>query len=679
MKLFFSSTLVACVYLLTVCPTVYLGDSGELTAAAFSIGIPHNSGYPLYVLLGKLFCLIPLGSIGFRMNLMSCFFGVGTVCLAYSLIWRMTASIVGALAGSLFLAFTPIIWLQTVSAEVYTLHAFFVALLFRLLWWWDEKKELYRILVFAGLTGLSFGNHMQTVMLAPGVFFIILSGDKKCLLSPKQLGLITLFFILPLFIYLALPIRTLAEAAIHWGDPDSLDRFFAHVTGRSHRSAYILNKTPWEYLFRVKEGVGFISAQFAVLLILAVWGWLKLNNWRWKVFFAVVVSFDFFYTAFLNIVSLEITPFNLPTAVVLAILIGVAIADIIKRIEYHASVRRKAKQFAKISVLVAPLFLLFVNFKICNQSLNYTAYEQAVNVFRTTSYGDILFVNGDNYIFPVAYVRIAERMREDVTLYDRFDIIFRMPSLFYQRRPRTIARDEDRNQIEKRTIEEAENRQVYYGVFGPYSIEMPEKSNLVPHGILHRVAKDGSQVDAFVLRKIWKSYSTESFHESFGRDFLNREMCAFYHFSYGIYLILSGNPSYGLERLKLAAEIGYNDTLIHSEMAVFLTDQGFLEEARQALEKAMMYHEDLSGIYNNWGYYYHRKGDYQNAAASFKNAVELKPDQFGYYNNFGYALYELGDREGSKLAFKKSLAINVNQLDVQRFVKSNLLMENSDH
>jgi len=82
MKLLFATILVFGVYLFTACPTVYLGDSGELTAAAFSIGIPHNSGYPLYVLLGKLFCLIPLGSIGFRVNLMSCFFGAGTVCLA---------------------------------------------------------------------------------------------------------------------------------------------------------------------------------------------------------------------------------------------------------------------------------------------------------------------------------------------------------------------------------------------------------------------------------------------------------------------------------------------------------------------------------------------------------------------------------------------------------------------
>ena len=53
------------VYFSTICPTVYLGDSGELTTAAFSLGIPHASGYPLYALIGKLFCLVPIGNIGF--------------------------------------------------------------------------------------------------------------------------------------------------------------------------------------------------------------------------------------------------------------------------------------------------------------------------------------------------------------------------------------------------------------------------------------------------------------------------------------------------------------------------------------------------------------------------------------------------------------------------------------
>ena len=79
-------------YLATLSPSVYLGDSGELSAAAFCLGVPHGSGYPLYVLLGKVFCLIPFGSVGVRMNLMAAVFGVLGVWTVYSLIERMTGS-----------------------------------------------------------------------------------------------------------------------------------------------------------------------------------------------------------------------------------------------------------------------------------------------------------------------------------------------------------------------------------------------------------------------------------------------------------------------------------------------------------------------------------------------------------------------------------------------------------
>jgi hypothetical protein len=160
---------VGCVYLSTLCPIVYLGDSGELTAAAFCLGIPHNSGYPLYSLLGKLFCLIPLGNIAFRANLMSACLAVATVWLIYSIILKSTGSRLAGFVGAGVLAFSRVFWLQTVSAEVYTLHAFFVALLVRVLLWWDEEKDFYPLALLVFLTGLSFGNHMQTVMLAPSV------------------------------------------------------------------------------------------------------------------------------------------------------------------------------------------------------------------------------------------------------------------------------------------------------------------------------------------------------------------------------------------------------------------------------------------------------------------------------------------------------------------------------
>ena len=81
--------IVFVIYMLTLSPVVYLGDSGELTVAAFSLGIPHNSGYPLYSLVGKIFCLIPLGNVGFRMNLMSSFLAALTILLVNHIIFKI--------------------------------------------------------------------------------------------------------------------------------------------------------------------------------------------------------------------------------------------------------------------------------------------------------------------------------------------------------------------------------------------------------------------------------------------------------------------------------------------------------------------------------------------------------------------------------------------------------------
>ena len=46
-------------------------DGGDLIAAAARGGIAHPTGYPLYLLLARLFQFLPLGSLAFRTNLMS--------------------------------------------------------------------------------------------------------------------------------------------------------------------------------------------------------------------------------------------------------------------------------------------------------------------------------------------------------------------------------------------------------------------------------------------------------------------------------------------------------------------------------------------------------------------------------------------------------------------------------
>src|SRR4051794_2808336 len=78
-------------YVLTLAPTIFNLDSAELTTAAATGGITRATGYPLYLLLGYLWSQIPIGDVGYRMNLFSAFNGALTVALAERILrrWRV--------------------------------------------------------------------------------------------------------------------------------------------------------------------------------------------------------------------------------------------------------------------------------------------------------------------------------------------------------------------------------------------------------------------------------------------------------------------------------------------------------------------------------------------------------------------------------------------------------------
>lgn len=209
-------------YIATLAPSVatIFDDSLEFQLVAYRLGIAHPTGYPLYTLLGKLFTLLPVGNIAYRVNLMSAVFGAATAALLYLLILQMTpppkglpssAPIwplhAGALAGALLLALGPVFWQQATIAEVYTLNAFFVVALLLWLTRLPALKLQTGLWGLAFLAGLSLTHHRTMLLLLPAlaVYLLVIYGSK--LFGPKLLLLSLLFFALPLLLYLYLPLR----------------------------------------------------------------------------------------------------------------------------------------------------------------------------------------------------------------------------------------------------------------------------------------------------------------------------------------------------------------------------------------------------------------------------------------------------------------------------------------
>ena len=78
------------VYLFTLAPSVApQGDSGELVTVAYTLGIAHHPGYPLYTLLAHLFTKIPFGSVAWRVNLFSAVCHSATVVVVYWIILKI--------------------------------------------------------------------------------------------------------------------------------------------------------------------------------------------------------------------------------------------------------------------------------------------------------------------------------------------------------------------------------------------------------------------------------------------------------------------------------------------------------------------------------------------------------------------------------------------------------------
>lgn len=164
-------------YIRTLATTLLLGDSAEYQTLAYTLGLAHPTGYPIYLLLGKLVTLlVPLRDIAYRVNLESAIFAALGLALTYLLGKVLSGWRVAALLAPAALGLTRLFWWHAVIAETYDTAVAALALIFLLALLWRRLQNPW-LLFWAGLAGgLSLGIHYTVLMAAPGLLvFLILS------------------------------------------------------------------------------------------------------------------------------------------------------------------------------------------------------------------------------------------------------------------------------------------------------------------------------------------------------------------------------------------------------------------------------------------------------------------------------------------------------------------------
>lgn len=131
---FFGSFIV---YAMTVQRTVPFWDCGEFISSSILLAVPHPPGTPLFIMIGRLFSLLPVvADLAYRINLASVFFSAFTALFSYLLTVKIVRyffngdtqsttsrwiTYLGGVAGGFFVAFGQTNWGNSIEAEVYSL------------------------------------------------------------------------------------------------------------------------------------------------------------------------------------------------------------------------------------------------------------------------------------------------------------------------------------------------------------------------------------------------------------------------------------------------------------------------------------------------------------------------------------------------------------------------------
>ena len=274
------------VYLSSIAPGLtwanFGADGGDLITAAATGGIAHPTGYPLYMLLARLFQFIPLGSLAFRTNLMSAFFTAGAALLIYRLVARSLSCSepdqywVAGLTSGIAFGLAPMIWSQAVITEVYALHSFLLVLLLYIsLHPTSPKFTQQRQDCLLGLTfGLAMGNHVSIILLLPVVFFTTIlrqpsqtPGEKVAFrmhLDGRSLLRRSVWGGIGSLVYFTLPLRALSHPPVNWGNPVTLRGFQWLVTGKLYEGL-VLNLDFLSILERIQTAVALLLTQYGII------------------------------------------------------------------------------------------------------------------------------------------------------------------------------------------------------------------------------------------------------------------------------------------------------------------------------------------------------------------------------------------------------------------------------
>lgn len=456
------------VYLRTLCPTIYPGDGAELTSAAWCLGVPHPTGYPLFMAVGWAFMRLGLGSPAFSMNILCALFAALGAAGAYWLaleVWRTVrgeespglpwrfASAGAALAVALGATW----WSQGTYTEVYGLLMVFVSLAWALGLRVLRRPAAGGLYALAALAGLAFLHHQLFLVAMP----LCALAAWRVVKATRGAGVATLLialvcFAVPLLGYAYLPLRAAAEPRVNWGDPRGLRGIVWHLTGRQYAGTRVLARPTGQPMSdaevarhlrrRLGEMAGWLGMQSVaprdeadvrqgvlglVWLALAALGLVALGrrSWLGAVGLAAGLGLNAVVCVVYTIADIEV--YQLPMWLLVVVLASVAMASGAEGLfatdgparqaaRAHGARRSGVRAWVVGGTMLALAAWSVVNWHSPDRGVNKAEATQALDfarvVFEYLPERAVVLTSGDYDAFALWYGQICGDLRPDVAI-----------------------------------------------------------------------------------------------------------------------------------------------------------------------------------------------------------------------------------------------------------------------
>jgi hypothetical protein len=439
---------VATLYCATAARTVVFIDSGELATVAWTLGIAHPTGYPLFTLVAWIASHLPAGtSPVFRLNILSALLSAAGAALTFLLASRLAAggtspraqaardrnlpgrgadgpaALAAGIFGALTLAFSGTYWTVSASVEVYPLHVVFLASLIMLFLAAFPREGAHGDTVgepdprlrhlFAFVLGLSFCNHMSTIYLAPAFLTLYARRRGAGREAIAALAALAPAFILGLSAYLYLPVRASSGPLLNWGDPSDAESLLRHLGGKQY-SVWIFSsaETAGRQLSHFFSSVG---PQFLyVPPALGLWGMLSLWRRDRDAFLLLLLLFAGCLAFAVNYDIHDIDAYFLLAHVAVALAASAGLYALAAR----------ARGAARTAVLVAAAAFLAVQAGATRPAADLSGLrvvdQYARSILEAAEEGGIVIsYQWDYFVSASYYLQLVEGVRPDVAVVDK--------------------------------------------------------------------------------------------------------------------------------------------------------------------------------------------------------------------------------------------------------------------